>query len=274
RRECHHLFPAPQVGLISQVFPMKNVLFWVDGGTYSVLDPLVAEGVIPNLGEFRRRGGPTTPQSTPLPLPPQPSTPPALGRGAGHHGIHDFVRPVDSTRSLYYRLNDSRDNHCETIWKYASRYGKSVTVLNYFGVAPPEPINGHSIPAFVAARHLRRSSYPPDLIGRLQAGLADFAVKALGMDVAYEMKALHDMERDRWCSWIRHHIDHERAWFAVLEYLMDNDPSDLTAIVFDGVDRLQHLAYRYLDPAFMPEEPTPWESEVIAACRDYFSQID
>lgn len=55
---------------------------------------------------------------------------------------------------------------------------------------------------------------------------------------------------------------------------MMHEPSDLTAIVFDGVDRIQHLAFRFLDPALIPQDPTPWEAEVIALCRAYFRQID
>ena len=104
---------------------MKTVLFGLDGATYTVLDELVGKGLMPNLAEFQRTGARAILESTPLPLTPQAWTSLATGRSAGHHGIHDFVRLVDSSRTLYYRLNDSRDNHCETVWKYASRHGKA-----------------------------------------------------------------------------------------------------------------------------------------------------
>jgi predicted AlkP superfamily phosphohydrolase/phosphomutase len=59
-----------------------------------------------------------------------------------------------------------------------------------------------------------------------------------------------------------------------MEYLMEHEPSDLTAIVFDGVDKIQHLAYRFLDPKHVPANPTPWEAKVIDLCHSYFKQID
>jgi predicted AlkP superfamily phosphohydrolase/phosphomutase len=55
---------------------------------------------------------------------------------------------------------------------------------------------------------------------------------------------------------------------------MTQEPSDFTAIVFDGVDKIQHLAYRFLDPALLPPEPTEWEREILALCRSYYRQVD
>jgi predicted AlkP superfamily phosphohydrolase/phosphomutase len=170
-------------------------------------------------------------------------------------------------------MNDARANHCETIWKYASRNGKRATVLNYIATAPADPIRGHIMPGFTSGRHLRRSSYPADLFARLQEA-PGVDVRVLGLDLDVEQQSLQDLEPERWCDWIRHHITRERAWFGALEYLMDHEPSDLTAIVLDGVDKIQHLAYRFLDPALIPKDPTPWEAEVIATIHTYFRQVD
>jgi predicted AlkP superfamily phosphohydrolase/phosphomutase len=252
---------------------MKTVLLGLDGATYTVLDHLVAQGVMPNLAALYGRGCRAVLRSTPLPLTPQAWTSLATGRSAGNHGIHDFVRPQIGPESIYFRVNNSRDNHCQTLWKYASDQGKRVTLLNYYGTAPPEPIDGHVIPGFVSGRHLRRSCHPADLFNRLQV-VPDLDAKMLGLDLEQEREALQDMEPERWGVWIRHHIERERVWFAVLDHLMTREPSDLTAIVLDGVDKIQHLAYRYLDPALMPAAPTPWERQVIALCHDYFRQVD
>ncbi len=252
---------------------MKTVLFGLDGATFTVLNQLVAEGVMPHLGEFMRRGTRAVLQSTPTPITPQAWTSLATGRSAGYHGIFDFIRPESGHQAVYFRVNTARDNHCETIWRYSSRHGKRVTVLNYYGTSPPEPLHGHSIPGFVSGRHLRRASYPPDLCTRLREA-AGVDVKQLGVEEDFEREALRDMPPERWCPWIRHHLERERVWFEVMDHLMTHEPSDLIAIVFDGVDKIQHLAYRYLDPALVPAHPTPWEIEVINLCRSYFGQID
>lgn len=253
---------------------MKTILFGLDGATYTVLDHLIGLGIMPVLKAFREQSAWGTLVSTPLPITPQAWTTLATGRSAGYHGIHDFLRCEVKDEGLVFHVNNSRDNEVQTLWEYASEAGRQVTVLNYYGIAPPRPIRGHSIPGFTSARHLRRSSYPADLLDRLKAALPDIDLSLLGLDAESEKESLMEMPRERWAPWIEHHTEREQAWLRVLEYLMVHEPSDLVAIVFDGVDKLQHLAYRYLDPAICPANPDPWERQMIELCHDYFRQVD
>jgi predicted AlkP superfamily phosphohydrolase/phosphomutase len=56
---------------------------------------------------------------------------------------------------------------------------------------------------------------------------------------------------------------------------MTHDPSDLTALVFDGVDKVQHVFWRYLDPQmFRAEEATPADRKVRDMCLEYYREID
>jgi predicted AlkP superfamily phosphohydrolase/phosphomutase len=252
---------------------MKTILLGLDGATYTVLDHLIATGVMPHLGEVYQSGARAELLSTPTPLTPQAWTTMATGRSPGHHGILDFIRAESGPHGLFWRLNDARDNHCETVWKYASRHGLRASVLNYIATAPPEPINGHVIPGFVSSRHLRRNCHPADLFPRL-ANVAGCDPRLLGLELSVEQQALQDLEPALWCDWIGHHVRREGAWRAALEHLMDREPSDLTVLVLDGVDKIQHLAYRFLDPALAPSKPTAWEADVTAACLAYFRQVD
>ncbi len=252
---------------------MRTVLFGLDGATYSVLDPLMEQGLMPNLQKCRAAGVRCLLESTPLPITPQAWTTLATGRSMGHHGIHDFVRVEQTDSGVILRFNTGRDRHVSTIWKYLSDCGKRITALNYYGLAPAEPVNGHTMPGFVPGRYLKRSSFPADLFSRLEQ-VPHFDVGVLGLDLDIEKEGLAEMPPDRWEEWIQLHIERERAWFATMEYLMEHEPSDLTAIVFDGVDKLQHLAYRFLDPKYVPANPTPWETKIIDLCHSYFKQID
>jgi predicted AlkP superfamily phosphohydrolase/phosphomutase len=252
---------------------MTTVLFGLDGATFTVLDHLMALGDMPHLQALLARGSRALLRSTPMPITPQAWTSLATGRGAGQHGIHDFVRLERGPQGLFWRVNDARDNQCETIWHIASRHNRRVTVLNYFGMAPPRPLLGHSMPGFTTGRHLRRSSYPADLFARLEQ-VPGFDVKILGLDLIVEQEGLQELPAERWSEWIGHHVERDAVWFAVLEHLLAHEPSELAALVLDGVDKIQHLAYRYLDPAFLPQAPSDWESGVIALCRRYFRQVD
>jgi predicted AlkP superfamily phosphohydrolase/phosphomutase len=252
---------------------LRTFLVGLDGATFTVLDSLVEAGLMPNLERFYRHGTRTELRSTPIPITPQAWTSMATGRSAGQHGLHDFVRFEVGERGIFLRINSSRDNHCETIWRRASSHGRRVTVLNYFGTAPPEPINGHCMPGFTSGRHLRRSSHSSDLFERLR-GVDGLDIKILGMDLDIERQGLQEMEQTQWLDWIAHHVRREQVWFSVLRHLAATEPSDLTAIVFDGVDKIQHLAYPYLDPSTLPANPSAWERQVMSACRGYFERID
>lgn len=252
---------------------MKTILFGLDGATYTVLDHMVAQGVMPNFKKFREEATSCRLRSTPLPITPQAWTTLATGRSAGNHGMHDFLRYEPTQDGVYFRVNDYRTIAVETIWQYVSDRGKRVTVLNFFGTAPPPKINGHVMPGFVPPKHLRRSSHPSDLFAKLQH-VEGFDVNVLGLDTNIEKMGLQKLDPDQWVEWIDLHIRREKAWYGILDHLMRTEPSDLTAIVFDGVDKIQHLAYRYMDPSTIPDKPLDWEKKVIERCKTYFRQVD
>jgi len=238
-----------------------------------VLDGLMRDGTMPHLAAFAARGVRADLRSTPNPITPPAWTSLMTGRSPGHHGILDFVRAEERPAGMYFRITDARDLACETIWSLASRQGRRVTALNFYGMWPPRPIAGHSIPGFVPARHLRRASWPADLIGRL-AAVDGFEWRRLGMDLDEEKKCIQGLSPESYEGWVSAHIRRERAWLQALRHLMTTEPSDLTAIVFDGVDKIQHLCWRFVDPTLFPADPSPWERRIRALCLDYFREVD
>lgn len=253
---------------------MGTVLFGLDGGTFTVLDPLMRDGIMPNLRSFV--GGAVRAEllSTPNPVTPPAWTSMMTGRSPGHHGILDFVRAEERRGGMYFTITNSRDVRCETIWSIAGRQGRRITALNFYGMAPPRPVHGNTISGFVPGRHLARSSHPRDLFDRLAVLGERFSPKVLGMDLDTEKKCIQGLLPEEYEGWITHHIERERAWFDVLRHLMETDPCPLTAIVFDGVDKLQHLCWRFLDPALLPARPSAWETKIRNLCERYFRQLD
>lgn len=257
---------------------VKTLFIGMDGATFTVLDQLTAAAdgapVMPFLGSLFKRGTRAKLRSTPNPL-----TPPAwvslmTGRSPGHHGVFDFIRAEERGEDVFFTLYDSRDCRVETIWAIASRQGRKVAALNFpFTAPPPKDLNGFMVPGFVPWRHLRRNTTPSDLYDRLKA-IPEFSAQELAWDFEQEkqaMESLSDHDRE---NWVRYHLPREKQWFRIAEYLMREEAPDLMAVMFDGVDKLQHQAWQYLDPALQSPEDGEYHRRMRALCLDYFRQLD
>jgi predicted AlkP superfamily phosphohydrolase/phosphomutase len=250
----------------------RTLLIGLDGATFTILDSLMEEGEMPFLREFIVEGVRAELLSTVPPLTPPAWTSLVTGRRPGHHGIFDFFQKEE--KSPHIRFLTSQDVHCETIWSIASRHGLRVTTLNFPLMLPPPALNGNVVSGgWMTWRQLRLGCYPDDLYDRLKT-LPGFNAKELAMDLAQEEKAVEGCKREEYEDWIRMHIRREEQWFNILKHLMCEEPCDLTAILVDGVDKIQHLCWRFLAPDCASSMQSSWEERIRALCLEYFSKLD
>jgi len=106
--------------------PVKVLLIGLDGGTFSVLDPMVSHGVMPFLGRFLAEGVRASLRTIVPPLTPPAWTSLATGRTPGHHGVFDFFR-MDSPETRHIRFSSARDIRVPTLWDAATAAGLRVT---------------------------------------------------------------------------------------------------------------------------------------------------
>lgn len=251
----------------------RVLLIGLDGATFTILDPLMADGVMPFLRKFTAAGARGELMSTPNPLTPPAFTSLMTGRSPGHHGVYDFIRAWERDGSLYFTLVNGRDVHCETIWSIASRGDRSITSLNFIAMYPPRPVNGYIVPGFVTSRYLKLNVYPPSLYNELK-GLQQFDAKQVAWDVDEGRRPLlQGLSEREYEEGVRYQIRKERQWFEITRHLMRTHPCDLTAVVFDGVDKLQHLMWPFLDPS-LAGTLSPAERSIGALCREYFRELD
>ena len=251
----------------------RTLLIGLDGATFTVLEPLMQAGDLPFLKKFIDNGVRANLMSTAHPLTPPAWTSIMTGRTPGHHGVFDFIWAEERKADHYFTLYNFRDIRCETIWQIVSRQGGSACTLNYPLMSPPPEISGYIVPGFVSWRHLRRHVHPPELYDRMKA-IPGFNARELAWDFELEKKAETGVPKEEYGEWVRFHMDRERQWFEVIKDLMTNDPSDLTAILFDGPDKIMHMGYRFIDPAVFPENPEPWEVEIRDEILAYFREMD
>jgi predicted AlkP superfamily phosphohydrolase/phosphomutase len=249
-----------------------TLLIGLDGATFTILDGLMRDGIMPFLRDFARSGVRADLRTVIPALTPPAWTSLMTGRSPGQHGIFDFFRK-DSPRSPRIRLLSSRDVNCETVWSMANRAGKRATVLNFPSTFPPPPIDGYLISGWMPWRQLRLGCNPPALYDRLRA-LPGFDSREMAMDLALEEKAIEGCHADEYEDWIDLHIRRERQWSRILRELMRDDPCPLTAVLFDGVDKIQHLFWRFIDPACLAPEPASWEMKIRRRCLDYYRELD
>jgi predicted AlkP superfamily phosphohydrolase/phosphomutase len=251
----------------------KTVLIGLDGATYTILDPLIELGLMPNLDRLMQESARAILKSTNHPLTPPAWTSLMTGRTPGHHGIFDFVRVDRDSETPGYTLANSADVRSETIWSIASREGCRVTSLNFPMMFPAPDINGFVIPGYVPWSYLGRAIRPRDLYRRLREH-GTFNAREMSTDWELERKAVQGLSEDQLEEWARFHVIRERHWFDITMMLMREEPCDLTAILFDGVDRLQHLCFHLIDPRTAANFTSPDARRAHQLCLQYFKDLD
>jgi predicted AlkP superfamily phosphohydrolase/phosphomutase len=258
----------------------QTLFIGLDGCTFTVLDEMTrdlpGEGVtMPFLAGLLKNGARAKLRSTPNPL-----TPPAwasimTGKGPGQHGVFDFIRAEDRGGEVYWTLYDCRDIDTETIWAIASRAGKKVAALNFPMTAPPpKNINGCIVPGFIPAKHLRRNTHPQDLFERMKQEIPGFDPKELAWDFEKEKQAMEMLTDSDMENWVRYHLPREEQWFNVAKYVLEHEKPDLMAVMFDGTDKIQHQAWKFVDPALVPKEPNEFQKRMREVCLQYFRNVD
>jgi len=253
---------------------IKTLLIGLDGATFSVLDPLMEQGVMPFLQSFFAEGARAGLRTIVPPLTPPAWTSLMTGRKPGQHGVFDFFS-MDSPTSRHIRFFNSNDVQCDTIWTLANAHGLRTTTLNYPAMFPPPHIAGYVVPGWVPWKQLRLACWPADLFDKLKT-IPGFNQREMAMDIKLEEKAtegISDHASDLG-PWIDLHARREQNITHVLKYLSAEDPSDLTAVLFDGVDKLQHLCWRYLRPEDDKPLTEDWELQLREMSIKYFRCLD
>lgn len=252
----------------------RVLMIGLDGATFTLLRPLSEQGVLPFLTAMIRQGTVAHLMSTRNPLTPPAWTSMTTGRSPEVHGIYDFLRPAYlADGGVYLKVNDRRDNHAETVFAMANRAGLRSTALNFYGHAPAPEIDGYVVSGFVPWKHLRHGMHPPGLFDRLRAA-ENFDYRDLGMDIGEEKKVVQGLAADEHEEWIELQNVRDAAWTEVTCRLMTEDRTELTALVLDGPDKIQHLFWRYLDPDCYAGEPGPETDRIRALATDFYARMD
>jgi predicted AlkP superfamily phosphohydrolase/phosphomutase len=157
----------------------------LDGATLDLVEPWVAEGILPNLAGLMQ-GGAWGQLMAPMPPVTFPSwTTFMTGVNPGRHGIFDFTRRDGGAYAV--RFVNATFRKAPTMWRLMSDAGLRVCSLGIPGNYPPEPLNGYNLSGFdtpVTTRADASFAHPPSFAADVErAGgfpFADFQEFSIG----------------------------------------------------------------------------------------------
>jgi predicted AlkP superfamily phosphohydrolase/phosphomutase len=242
----------------------RVAMFCMDGLSWDVLLPMMAEGEVPHLAALARRGTIATLQTFLIGVSPPIWNTIATGVSPEQHGITDFLTQDD--RPFF-----SQDRKVRAIWNLLSDQGLRSLVLNYYNTYPVEPMEGMMVSNFLGHARIEvkfqignvsqaiKDMNPEDLVYPTSAVKEVLSLSPAKEAVVQQMEEYLGFSRDNVGS-----SDHEKgAWEYVkffshidaytaslgMHYYPKLDPDFLLAY-FQGVDIVQHLYYFYHHPVF------------------------
>jgi len=118
----------------------KMLIIGLDGATLDVVEPLVEEGLLPNLAGLIAKGASGRMLSTIPPISGPSWISLATGMKPERTSIYDFTYRKGESYDLQHI--SSSDYAGRSIWDYLGKAGKKVGILNYPMCFPPYEVNG------------------------------------------------------------------------------------------------------------------------------------
>ncbi len=217
----------------------KILVIGIDGATFDLIKPWIAQGKLPTLSRLMREGAFGNLSSVPNTNSAPAWVSFATGDNPGKHGIFYFDEPVFGTYQRRYVNASFRKSRA--LWDYASAAGKRVGVINVPITYPAEKVNGFMIAGIDTPRTWCKGfTYPQELAKELHTLVSDYEIESdsphlikLGKkDLAAKslIKALEKRE-------------------TAAKYFMERYPWDVFIVVFTAVDAAQHFFWKDMESA-------------------------
>ena len=144
---------------------MKVFILGLDGATFEILNPLMAEGLMPNLHQLCIDGvhGPMRTIFPPVTAPAWLAL--ATGLNPGKTGAYDYINRSDPSSDLYVPISSAYYVD-RSVWDYLNKAGLSVGIFNYPTLSPPPPVNGFAVSGMGGSNG--EMTYPADIEAEIE----------------------------------------------------------------------------------------------------------
>jgi predicted AlkP superfamily phosphohydrolase/phosphomutase len=235
----------------------RVVVIGMDGATFDVIDPLIEQGLLPNLAALQRRGSSAVLETIVPAISPPAWTSATTGVNPGKHNIFDFFHM--SAAGPQPLLTSSLDRRAHPLWYFLNEDGVRTGLMNIPMTFPPDRVDGFFISGFPFGRATSGFTYPPEL----EAELGEYPLDLFG-------ESLPPGQEGRLLAHFRHTFDRQAE--VALE-LMARKDWDLFWVVFTGTDKVMHFFWKFADPEHPDYDPV-LAAEYGTAIRDMFVRVD
>jgi predicted AlkP superfamily phosphohydrolase/phosphomutase len=225
--------------------PYKVLVIGMDGATFDLILPWVADNRLPNLASLIQKGTRSFLRSTIPPMTPPAWTSFFTGKNPGKHGVFDFIELKPG--SYDFRFTNGASVQAKSLWSLLSEAHKKVGIVNVPMTYPPEKVNGYLISGLDAPDEKSQFTYPAELYKILKEAVGPYQI-----DIRHLGNMRGDKERDLTLQAF-HEIEERRG--AAARFLMEKYPADLTVVVFNATDQVQHHFWHYMDPRHPQHDP-------------------
>jgi len=252
--------------------PTKLLIVGLDGADWEIIDPLVEQGRLPNLGKLIRDGVRARLLTISPMLSPVVWTTVATGVEPVRHGILDFLVP-DPGGGRGEPVT-SAQRRTPTVWQILSRAGVRVGVVGWWASWPAEPLEGYVVSDRIAyqlfgydfdAESSEGKVWPPELYPRVKTEIV--APEAIEWEEvrpylegprSLPEQFSHD-ERES-LDEFRTLLASGRTYLRISRALAGDDPPSVEALYFEGTDTVGHLFMRFRAPRLPNVSSESYES--------------
>ena len=243
----------------------KVFLVSLDGATFDVLRPLMAQGYMPNLSRAMQEGLSADLESVMPPVTAPAWTSFMTGKDPGKHGIFDFTRFDDQTYE--WKINNSQHIRSKTIWQILTEKQKRVVVLGLPYTYPTYAINGVMVAGWDAPT-MSSFTYPEALAKEVFEVVPDYG-SALSLSLWNYLPA--DSEAD-FNEFIAKLVVSFKQSATLASHFLQKGKWDVFMVHFQQTDWIQHKLWGYIERACRDRNDMSKRLEQVRECYRVFDE--
>jgi len=273
------------------------VIIGIDAGSWNVIDPLLKQGKLPNLGRLVAQGA-----SMELKTFKRTHSSPVLwtsiltGKKPPKHGIQGYVSPKGFPVASYMRK-------VKDLPELLSQGGYKVGFVGFWASWPAEKVRGWNVSeVFSLGRYkdtsaganlsandysyllkIKEVTYPEELLLEIyplllspeQIPIETYSrVLPLGEGDAQRFQSIRLVAREDIESLLKFSLVSDLNYRNAALYLLEKKQPEVLAVYFEGADITGHFFWRYMEPEYFPKSPAADQERYQEVIKNYYVMLD